>query len=111
MKRILAFVLASLMLFALVSTAAAEEPVTLRILWWGSQTRHDLTMAAIEKFMEKNPDIKIEPEYTSWDGYWEKVATQIAGGGTGLTGSARPSEPYVSFCGSSFSSWNGMIFT
>ena len=80
MKRILAFVLASLMLFALVSTAAAEEPVTLRILWWGSQTRHDLTMAAIEKFMEKNPDIKIEPEYTSWDGYWEKVATQIAGG-------------------------------
>ena len=28
-----------------------------------------------------------------------------------LTGSARPSVPYVSFCGSSFSSWNGMIFT
>ena len=78
MKRILAFVLASLMLFALVSTAAAEEPVTLRILWWGSQTRHDLTMAAIEKFMEKNPDIKIEPEYTSWDGYWEKVARSPA---------------------------------
>lgn len=80
MKRISSFLLALLMILALIPATVAEEPVTLRILWWGSQTRHDLTMAAIEKFMEKNPDIKIEAEYTSWDGYWEKVATQIAGG-------------------------------
>ncbi|MBR4503150.1 MAG: extracellular solute-binding protein [Clostridia bacterium] len=80
MKRFSSFLLALLMLVALLPAAGADDPVTLRILWWGSQTRHDLTMAAIEKFMEKNPDIKIEAEYTSWDGYWEKVATQIAGG-------------------------------
>ena len=54
--------------------------MTLRVTWWGSQTRHDLTMAAIEKFQEKYPWITVEPEFTSWDGYWSKLATQVAGG-------------------------------
>ena len=47
-KRILAILLALLMVLALVPVTSADEPVTLRVLWWGSQTRHDLTMAAID---------------------------------------------------------------
>ena len=51
MKRFVSLFLALLMVLTLVSVSAlAEEPVTLRIVWWGSQTRHDLTIAAIEKF-------------------------------------------------------------
>jgi len=57
-----------------------QEQIELRIVWWGSQTRHDRTMEAIKLFEEKNPTIKISPEFLGWDGYWEKLATQAAGG-------------------------------
>lgn len=82
MKRFLSILTVVMLLCTamLPAAALAEEPVTLRVTWWGSQTRHDLTMAAIQKFEEKYPNIKVEPEFTSWDGYWSKLATQVAGG-------------------------------
>jgi len=83
MKRFLSLITAAMMLCMVMlplAGASAEEQVTLRVTWWGSQTRHDLTMAAIAKFEEKYPNIKVEPEFTSWDGYWSKLATQVAGG-------------------------------
>lgn len=55
---------------------------TLNVLWWGSQTRHDLTIEMIEKFEELNPDIDVVTDYSSWDGYWTKLAAQVAGGQT-----------------------------
>jgi len=78
MKRILAAVLSLVLLLGCVSFASAEE-TTIRIVWWGSQNRHDVTVAAVHKFMEKNPDIKVEVEYSDWGGYWSKLATQAAG--------------------------------
>jgi multiple sugar transport system substrate-binding protein len=57
---------------------AADEQITLKVIWWGGQTRHDKTLQVIEMFEEQNPDIKIEPIYLSWDGYWEKLATLVA---------------------------------
>jgi multiple sugar transport system substrate-binding protein len=81
-KRILACVLAAAMALCLAGTVslAEGEQTTLRILWWGSQTRHDLTMTMLDKFMEKYPNITVEPEFTDWGGYWSKLATQVAGG-------------------------------
>lgn len=79
MKRILAAILSLVLVLGCVSFASAEE-TTLRMLWWGSQTRHDVTVAAVNKFMEKYPDIKVEVEYSDWNGYWSKLATQVAGG-------------------------------
>lgn len=81
MKRFLSFLLVAVMIcMAIPALGAAEEPVTLRVAWWGSQTRHDKTMEAIAKFEEKNPGIKVEAEFTDWGGYWSKLATQVAGG-------------------------------
>lgn len=82
MKRFVACLLAVLMVAAMLPLAAVAEgeQTVLRVTWWGSQARHDLTMAAIAKFEEKNPDIKIEPEFTDWGGYWSRLATQAAGG-------------------------------
>lgn len=57
-----------------------KEPVELRITWWGSQTRHDLTQEAIDLFHEQYPWITLVPEFSAWDGYWERLATQISGG-------------------------------
>ncbi|WP_338786427.1 sugar ABC transporter substrate-binding protein [Metabacillus sp. FJAT-53654] len=62
-------------------TAEGEDgdKITLRVAWWGSQDRHDKTKKVIKLFEEKNPNIKITPEFTGWDGYWEKLATAAAG--------------------------------
>ena len=81
-KRFLACALVAAMLLCMAGTVslAGGEQTTLRILWWGSQTRHDLTMTMLDKFMEKYPNIKVEPEFTDWGGYWSKLATQVAGG-------------------------------
>ncbi|WP_163579234.1 ABC transporter substrate-binding protein [Gracilibacillus saliphilus] len=54
------------------------DQVTLRIAWWGSQPRHDYTMEVIELYEEQNPNVTIEPEYASWDDYWQKLSPQAA---------------------------------
>ncbi|WP_054706650.1 extracellular solute-binding protein [Bacillus sp. JCM 19041] len=51
----------------------------LRVAWWGGQERHTMTIEMIELFEEKYPDITVEPEYTAWDNYWERLTTQAAG--------------------------------
>lgn len=53
--------------------------IELRFSWWGSQDRHDRTLKTIEAFQQKNPDITIKAEFSGWDGYWDKRATQAAG--------------------------------
>lgn len=60
--------------------SAQSGPVELRIMWWGSQVRHDATLKVIDLFEKKNPNIKISAEYLGSDGYWDKLNTQIAGG-------------------------------
>lgn len=57
-----------------------KDDVVLRYMWWGGDTRHEATLAAIEKYEELNPHVKIEPEFSGWDGYYQKLVTQLAGG-------------------------------
>lgn len=56
------------------------KPVTLRFSWWGSDARHKATLAAIDAYTKLNPNVKIEGEYQGYDGYQQKIMTQIAGG-------------------------------
>lgn len=67
------------------ATAAVFSPadagdVTLRFAWWGSDARHEATLAAINRYMELYPNVKIEGEYQGYDGYQQKLMTQFAGG-------------------------------
>jgi oligogalacturonide transport system substrate-binding protein len=62
------------------ATIAPAKPVTLRFSWWGSDARHKATLAAIEAYTKLNPNVKIEGEYQGYDGYQQKIMTQIAGG-------------------------------
>lgn len=62
------------------SATDEKEPVTLRFSWWGGDTRHQATMAAVDAFEKEYPWITVECEYSSWDGWADKVATQLAGG-------------------------------
>ena len=57
-----------------------DGPVTIRFAWWGNDTRAQETMQVIEAFEAKNPDIKVSADFSDFGGYWDKMATQTAGG-------------------------------
>jgi oligogalacturonide transport system substrate-binding protein len=60
-------------------SAFAQQTTTLRFSWWGGNERHQLTLKAIEAFEAKNPGVKIKAEYGGFQGYLERLTTQIAG--------------------------------
>ncbi len=60
--------------------AENDEPVTLRFAWWGSDSRHEAVLKAIEIYEEKNPNVTIEAEYSGYDGYYEKMVTTLSSG-------------------------------
>lgn len=78
MKRIMALVLAICMCMSFTAAFATEEKITLRFSWWGGDERLAATLSTIEQFETLYPNIKIEPEYGSSDGYSDKLATQLA---------------------------------
>jgi len=90
MKKCLLTVLASAMALSLFANGAKEQPkakaaadngkITLRFSWWGGDERLKATLAVIDQFEKLNPNIKIQPEYGSSDGYTDKLATQLAAG-------------------------------
>ncbi|MBS4208196.1 ABC transporter substrate-binding protein [Bacillus sp. FJAT-50079] len=57
-----------------------DGKIELRMTWWGGQERHDRTLKVIELYEEKNPHVKITPEYSGMDGYFDKLTTQFAAG-------------------------------
>lgn len=80
MKRIIiSILLVTVLLCSAGMYVAAQEEITLRVSWWGSQGRHDRTLAVIELFEAKYPHITVEPEFAGWENYWERIAAQAAG--------------------------------
>ena len=66
---------------ALTTTALAgvAQAADLRMSWWGGDSRHEATQAALKACGEKHGHT-ISPEFTGWSGHFERLATQIAGG-------------------------------
>ncbi len=64
------------------TTAAPEDtgpelsdgPVTIRFSWWGGDSRHTATQAAVDAFMVKYPNITVETEYAAWTGWEDKMS-------------------------------------
>ncbi|MEK4508216.1 ABC transporter substrate-binding protein [Paenibacillus sp. FSL K6-2524] len=61
-------------------TVSSDEKITLRFSWWGGEDRHAATIAAIEAYKQIAPNVTIEAEYQGFDGYEQKIKTQLAGG-------------------------------
>ncbi|GAA1849126.1 sugar ABC transporter substrate-binding protein [Myceligenerans crystallogenes] len=61
---------------------AKECPCEIRFAWWGSDERHAATEEIIAAFEKENPDIDVVPDFTDWDGYWNKLSTAVAAGDT-----------------------------
>ncbi len=85
------FVLLTAFLLSVPLSACAEkkeftepdgklDPCSIRFSWWGGDDRHEATLKAIELWNQNHPDITIIPEYGGWDGWTEKISSQINGG-------------------------------
>jgi len=62
------------------AASPAEEAVSLRISWWGNQLRNETTLAMLDAYTAQNPHVTFEAEFTDWNGYWDRLATQAAAG-------------------------------
>jgi len=88
-KKVLCLVMTAMLTGGMLSGCAKKatssgetgkpKQTTIKIAWWGNQTRTDKTLAVIKMFEAKNPGVTIEPEYYSWADYWTKMAAETAG--------------------------------
>ncbi|WEG13494.1 extracellular solute-binding protein [Pullulanibacillus sp. KACC 23026] len=56
------------------------KQITLRFAYWGDQTRDQLTQKVIKLYEQSHPNIKIIPEFSGMDGYFQKLDTEFAAG-------------------------------
>lgn len=91
MKKITALMLAGMMTVALAacgsgggdskdSGTSEDGKTTIKITWWGGQSRHDYTQKMLDAYTESHPDVEFEAIPAGWDGYFEKLSTQAASG-------------------------------
>ncbi len=62
------------------ASSGEEGGGSVRCYWWGGELREGMTREAIDLFTQSHPEIEVAPEYSEWTGYWDKLATQFAGG-------------------------------
>ncbi len=62
-----------------LSTGVSAQAADLRMSWWGGDSRHEATQAALKVCSEKYGHT-VSPEFGGFSGYLEKLTTQLAGG-------------------------------
>lgn len=65
---------------SLSSEDGSQETVEIRFAWWGDTERNDLYNSIVDRFEEEYPYIKVKREFGGWADYWNRLATQSAGG-------------------------------
>ena len=58
----------------------SQGPTTLALAWWGNPTRNKNTEAEIAAFQKANPNVTLKGQPGDFASYWDKLATQTAGG-------------------------------
>ena len=61
------------------ATPAFAEDASLRAMGWGSNDRAKRTLDVAKLYQSKTPGVTIVGESLAGDGYWTKLATQMAG--------------------------------
>ena len=56
------------------------EQTEITLSWWGNDARHEYTLAAVNKFQEKYPYIKVKCSYSEWSGYEARSRVQMVSG-------------------------------
>ncbi|MCD8138621.1 MAG: ABC transporter substrate-binding protein [Planctomycetaceae bacterium] len=65
-------------LMSIANVHAGETEI--RFSWWGGGERHEATLTSVRQFEAANPDIRVKAEYMGWNGYLERMTTQIGSG-------------------------------
>lgn len=60
--------------------AEEQEEVEIRFSWWGDTGRNDIYNQIVDHFEEQHPHITVKREFGGWNDYWDRLATQTAGG-------------------------------
>ncbi|MFC9890429.1 ABC transporter substrate-binding protein [Streptomyces pilosus] len=61
-------------------SGSGDGTVTIRYAWWGGEPRTIAIRKTIALFEKKFPKIKVKPEFTDYEAFWEKFQTQASGG-------------------------------
>ncbi len=62
------------------SGKSSNGKVTIAFSWWGDASRAKVTQDAVNLFEQKHPNIKVTTQYAAFASYFQKLATQTAGG-------------------------------
>jgi multiple sugar transport system substrate-binding protein len=63
---------------AVEPTLNPDEEVTIRFSWWGGDLRNERYLKIIDLFEAEYPNITVEPEFSDYGSFWDKLATQFA---------------------------------
>ena len=61
-------------------TPADVGDVTVDVMWWGGDARHEAMLAALDIFMERYPNVTIEPIFVSFADYYYILLVHVAAG-------------------------------
>ena len=85
-RRALAATVAAAALFSVGACASSStgasgsgDKVTLRLTWWGDESRADFYQQALDIFQSENPGVTVQTEYGSYADYWTARNTEAAG--------------------------------
>lgn len=67
---------------AAATADGSYEDCTIKFDWWGGDSRHEATLAAVDAFMAKYPGITVEVNYGAWTD-WETARALEYQSGTG----------------------------
>jgi len=62
------------------SPGSQQKQVTLRVAWWGNESRAKIYNQIFDLYEQQNPHVKILRETANYGDYYTKLATQVAGG-------------------------------
>lgn len=84
-KTIVMFTVIVLSLCTLFAQGSAEkkssgDTIELVVAWWGSQTRNEKFQAALDRYMELNPNVKIETQTNGFSDHMISLAASAASG-------------------------------
>ena len=62
------------------SSGAGNGGADIGLAWWGGSDRVKRTNKTVDLFTSRRPEAKISSQFAAWDGYWQKLNTEAAGG-------------------------------
>lgn len=57
-----------------------DGPVSLKVSWWGGDSRHEATQAVLDAYTTANPNVTLTTNYGAWTGWEDAMSTSLFAG-------------------------------